>query len=397
MTVRALSLVMIIAASFPTVVTAKDTGVTFGGPEAVPNRIAEDKKDRELPLKEQLAQNGIDLAIDYSVLSMKLSDTLAGADDTGSGGMVRFYGSWEALKSESGSTGSLIWKVEHRHHYGDTGPNFSPFNAGIVGLQAPPFSDQGGRLTNLYWKQRFNGGKSTVLAGFLDVTDYVDVHAAASPWTGFVNFAFSTGNSTLALPGDAALGVAAATMLTDNFFVIGGITDMESDPTKPFEGFDSFLNDGHYFKSLEFGWTSAQDAIYMDNIHITLWNSDKSDTLNQNEDTGVNISASKQYGKWLPFARAGWSENGSLLGIDKSLSTGFSYYGLGKETNNLGMAINWADANADDKQITLEAFYLMKLLPFWELTPDIQLVQNPALNPTDDQVLIVGLRTRLVW
>ncbi|MBL4798787.1 MAG: carbohydrate porin, partial [Oleispira sp.] len=69
----------------------------------------------------------------------------------------------------------------------------------------------------------------------------------------------------------------------------------------------------------------------------------------------------------------------------------------GKETNNLGVAINWADAGAADDQVTLEAFYLMKLLPFWELTPDVQVVANPAANPAEDQILIVGLRTRFIW
>lgn len=397
MLLRKLSLVTTIAATLANGAYAEEGAAKFGGPEAVPNRIAEDEKNRQQPLKQRLANSGVNLALDYSAITLGANEVLAGADDTASGGMLRFYGSWDAASDESGNKGSLVWKIEHRHHYGDSGPNFFPFNAGVVGLEVPPFSDQGGRLTNLYWKQQFNQGKATVMAGFLDATDYVDIYAVASPWTGFVNFAFSTGTTTMALPGDAALGIAGATMLSDNFFVIAGITDMESDPTKPLEGFDSFFNDGHHFKSVELGWTSNQDSIFVDNIHITFWDSDESAMLNQNEDSGVNISASKMYGAWLPFVRAGWSENGSLLGIDKSVSTGFSYYGLGKEANNLGVAINWADAGAADDQVTLEAFYLMKLLPFWELTPDVQVVANPAANPTEDQILIVGLRTRFIW
>lgn len=364
----------------------------FGSPEQVNNRIAEDKKNRDLPLKERLSAKGVDIAVDYSAIALSVSDTLAGADDAASGGMMRFYGSWQATE-----TGSLIWKVEHRHSYTDTEPRFIPFNAGVSGLEAPSFSDQGARLTNLYWKQRFNDGKGTVVAGFLDVTDYVDVYAVASPWTGFVNFAFSTGSSTMALPGDAALGVAAASMLGDNFFVIGGVTDMESDPTQPLDGFDTFFNDGNYFKTIELGWTSDQNNIYVDNVHVTLWDADESKELGQKSDSGINISASKMMGSLLPFVRAGIADNGSLLGIDKSLSTGFALYGLGGKSNTLGAAINWADAGAQDDQYTLEAFYLMKFFEFWEVTPDIQIVQNPAANPTKDQVMIYGLRTRVVW
>lgn len=361
----------------------------FGGPEQVDNRMQEDKAERDLPLKEQLAADGIDLAVDYSAVGLNVSDPLAGADSSASGGMLRFYGSWKVTE-----TGSLIWKLEHRHSYTDTEPRFIGFNAGVSALEVPPFSDQGTRLTNLYWKQSFNDKNTTLMAGFLDATDYVDVYAVASPWTGFMNFAFSTGATTMALPGDAALGIAGGTLIGNNFFIIGGITDMESDATKPFS---SLLDDSHYFKTVELGWTSGKDQIYVDNIHITFWDADESLEQGQAEDSGVNISASKMMGAWLPFLRIGVADNGSLLGIDKSISTGFALYGLGGKSNTFGAAVNLAEVvGAADDQITLEAFYLMKLTPYWELTPDLQFIQNPANNADEDQV-IIGLRTRLIW
>jgi porin len=369
-------------------------GAGFGGPESVENRLAED--DHQLPFKDRLKKNGLNIAVDYSALALTMSDTLPGADDEAASGMLRFYGSWDLVGRDTANVGSVIWKIEHRHSYTDTEPKLSTFNSGISGLQAPPFSDQEERLTNLYWKQRLNDGRSTVMAGFFDATDYVDVYAVASPWTGFVNFAFSTGTNTMALPGDAALGVAAATLITENIFVIAGVTDMESDPTKPLDGFDSVADEKNFFKTLELGWTSGHTNLYVDNIHITLWDADESDFMNQAADSGVNISASKMIGAWLPFVRAGVADKGSLLGIDKSISTGFAYYGLGGEKNNLGMAVNWADAGSED-QYTFEAFYLIKVLPTWEVTPDIQLIKNPASNNDDDSVMVYGLRTRLIW
>ena len=95
----------------------------FGGPEQVDNRIAEDKADRDLPLKEKLAAEGIDLAIDYTAVGFNLSDTVGAADDNSAGGMVRLYGSWKATDN-----GSLIWKIEHRHSYTDTAPVSILFN-----------------------------------------------------------------------------------------------------------------------------------------------------------------------------------------------------------------------------------------------------------------------------
>ena len=371
--------------------------VNFGSPEAVENRIAEDRRDRERPLKERLGERGVNLAIDYSAVALGASDALPDADDDASGGMVRFYGSWEAVNRGEPNSGSLVWKVEHRHAYSDTAVKDFEFGAGGLGLVTPPFSDQGGRLTNLYWKQRFNRGKSTMTAGFLDATDYFDVYALASPWTGFLNFAFSTGTTTTALPGDATLGVAAATMLGKEWFVIGGITDMESDPTDPLEGFNTISDESNFFKSLEIGWTPSQDQIYVDNVHLTYWHADESLAQGSAKGQGVNFSASKMFGQWLPFVRGGFSEDAGTLS-ESSVSTGFAYYGLGRETNNLGVAVNWADIDGnDDDQVTLEVFYFIKLAGFLEITPDIQIINNPALNPDENQITIYGLRARMVW
>ena len=67
------------------------------------------------------------------------------------------------------NSGAFIWKIEHRHGYGDPPPSgFALGELGYVGIQEPPFSDQGFRTTNLYWRQRLNGGRATIIAGFLE-------------------------------------------------------------------------------------------------------------------------------------------------------------------------------------------------------------------------------------
>jgi len=371
--------------------------VNFGSPEAVENRIAEDRRDRNQPLKERLEESGVNLALDYSTVALSASDVLPGSDDNASGGMLRFYGSWDVLNRGKPNSGSLVWKAEHRHAYTDTTVKNFLFGAGGLGLITPPFSDEGGRLTNLYWRQRFNHDNGTVIAGFLDATDYFDVYALASPWTGFLNFAFSTGTTTTALPGDAALGVAAASMLGKKWFVIGGVTDMESDPTDPLNGFNTLSDESNFFKSLEFGWTPSKDRIYVDNVHVSYWHADESTAQGTAKGQGMNFSASKMLDQWLPFIRGGFSEDAGTL-TESSISTGFAYYGLGSEANKLGVAVNWADIEgSDDDQVTFEAFYFMKLAGFLEITPDIQFIKSPALNPNENQITIYGLRARVVW
>lgn len=374
---------------------SKNKGINFGSPDAVDNQIAEDNKKSKPNFKTQLEQNNINMGLDYSAVYLGANNVLPGSDDSAASGMVRFYGSWNPVGVGTKESGGLVWKVEHRHSYTDTSVKDFEFGTGGLGLVTPPFSDQGTRFTNLYWKQKLLDGKATVVAGFLDITDFVDVFAMASPWTGFMNFAFSTGTTTMALPGDAALGAAGGIMLSDEYYMVGSFVDMNSDPTSILDGFDTFFSDNKYFKSVELGWTKSQGQIYVDNIHATVWHADESVEQGSSKGYGINFSASRLINKqWLPFIRAGYSQDAGTL-MEKSLSAGFGYYGLGGESNNLGVAINWGQVKGSDDQYTTEVYYIMKPLDYLEVTADVQYIANPALNTIDSGTLIYGLRMRV--
>jgi porin len=104
-------------------------------------------------------------------------------------------------------------------------------------------------------------------------------------------------------------------------------------------------------------------------------------------------------GKWMPFLRAGYSHDGGAL-WEKSVSTGLGYY-MKDRSDLLGLAVNWSrpfdtavGPGLDDKY-TIEAFYRIQLTSRLAITPDIQLIVDPALNPKEDKVWFFGLRTRL--
>ena len=341
-------------------------------------------------------KTGFTWSIDYSALFMGVNDSPG--EDSASGGMVRFFGFWDLVNRGGPNKGSLYWKVEHRHKYTDIPPSGLGFESGYAGIFEPPFSDQGSRLTNLYWKQYFANDKWAAVAGFLDPTDFVDVYLMASPWTGFNSFVFSTGSAAMDLPNDATLGAAAGGMVAKNVYLQAGIADANSDPTDPFDGFDSVASDSDFFKWVEIGFTPVQDKIYFDNLHVTLWHIDE--RVNDTPDGwGVNASWQKWIGDtWLPFIRGGYTDDsGSLL--ERSVSVGVGYQPVPMR-GVIGLGFNWGKPNpisfagADD-QYTTELFWRYQLTRELAVTPSIQYIKDPALNPDEDSLWAFGLRLRL--
>ncbi|GAB3531526.1 carbohydrate porin [Photobacterium alginatilyticum] len=401
----------LVASLLPTSVSAAN----FGGPDSVDNTIQEQTAQKR-SWREELAKEGVTFGIDYSAVGFNSANGSEGNRVNTSGGVARFYGQWDIVGHATQNMGSLVWKVEHRHAYSDTPPKDYAFlssfsgkeSLGYIGLIQPAFNDQGGRLTNLYWKQRLNNGNTSFIVGFQDVTDYVDTYALASPWTAFSNLAFQTGAGTIGLPDDGLLSLSAGHMITDNIYVVAGVADANgrSDFEDVFEGFDTFFNDNDFFTSVELGWTASQEQIYTDNMHLTYWhidptfNDDGSARHSALTSQGLNYSFSYFVTPHImPFLRGGFSFEGDAALYETSISAGFGYFSLGAPNNNLGFAINWSQANEEawgtnDSQSVVEVFYNMQFGSYFQLTPDLQWINNPLLSD-ESNVFVLGLRGRI--
>jgi porin len=140
--------------------TRTDSRPDFGGPDAVENLIADDDKLTPAMISKRLyqpwfdwkagfaKQTGISFGIDYSVLYLTSNNDAGNAN--ASGGMVRFYGSWDLIGRGTKNTGALVWKGEHRHRYSDVSPNEATLGPyGYVGFIGAPFSNQQERRNRL--------------------------------------------------------------------------------------------------------------------------------------------------------------------------------------------------------------------------------------------------------
>ncbi|MFK7852164.1 MAG: carbohydrate porin [Akkermansiaceae bacterium] len=376
-----------------------------GGPDSVDALLEDQRSEKESLLeqdffapyglwKESVAKKtGFSWGTDYSAQYFTASDSPG--DSSAGGGMFRLYGSWDFLNRGEKNTGGLRFKVEHRHGYTDTTPSGYQLNLGSVGVMGGPFNDNGVRLTNLYWRQQF-GDRMVGYFGLLDVTDFVDVYGLGSPWTAFTNLNFSTGSASMALPNDAAPGLYLGGWLNDKVYISGGLAALNSDPRDPVESFERAFDESEFFKFVEIGWTSSKERFYFDNVHLTFWHVDEIADTSTPDGWGVNFSSSFWVNDtYMPFFRAGYADDGGSL-LELSMNAGVAWNP--RKDDLFGIAANWGQPNAStfgpglDDQYGMEIFYRSQITENLRLTPSVQLLANPALNPSEDLALVFGAR-----
>ena len=382
----------------------------FGGPSSVTGMLNKDRENKAaIPAKVDLLDEyfgfkkrveesyGFAFGFDYNALYQAATESLG--EDTAAGGVFRLFGNWTLVGRGTKNMGTLVYKVENRHRLGtDIVPKELGFETGYVGLTAVPFSDIGWALTNLYWDQQLLDNRVAFVAGVVDTTDYVDVYGLFNPWTDFSNLAFST-DPTIPAP-NQGLGAAVRVMATDNVYILGGIADANGDPTNPGDSINSFFSRAEFFTHIEVGWIASWERRFSDNIHLTAWHVDEREQAQVPNGWGVAFSFSRLFAdKWEPFFRAGYAEDGGVL-WERSVSVGLGYH-TRKESDVLGFGFNWSRPSSEtfgpglDDQYTAEIFYRFQLLKILTITPDVQLVFNPALNPDKDMIAIFGIRGRI--
>ena len=102
----------------------------------------------------------------------------------------------------------------------------------------------------------------------------------------------------------------------------------------------------------------------------------------------------------MGFLRGGYSDDGNAL-LERSLSTGFGWKS-NKRGDVLGLGINWGRPNhyvtgSVRDQYTAELYYLWQIRKNIQITPDMQILHHPALNPNHDTITLFGVRARFVF
>ncbi len=403
------------------VMMAQETSVyddipEFGGPGSVGVELKDDNKPPAtgdfikdgMPgwftaKQEMVKEHGLAYGVNFSTLYQSASASLGG--DSAWGGILQLPVSWTVLNRDGSNKGAIVFKAENRSKIST---DLAPQDLGIQGIGAASivgtqFSDKDWIVTNLFWQHALNENRFKYVVGQIDNTDFMDVYGLINPQTSFMNLSFST-NPTIGMP-DQGFGGGVGALLGDNFYLTASLMDAAGDPGHMQDSFDQFFDESEYFKHIEIGYTTSPDRIYFDNIHFVYWESDEqTKTTAESEGSGWTFSYAKFIDdKYMPFLRIGDSDGGGGALLEKVVTAGLGIYYA--ESNELfGVGLSYGEASEDpiggfgsdlDPQYTGEIFYRFQLSQHLAITPDLQWIIDPVLNPDESSIFIAGVRLRL--
>jgi porin len=384
---------------------AKDRG--FNGPSSVRAQLEEDDElkdpvvrfpqiDRALQpwvdFKQWVNQGiGLQFGFDYTTLFLWLNDSQTNEDQARMG-VFRAYGSWGLIGRGTEHPGNLVFKVDHRHTIDSfLAPAALGSQAGYIGQTGTLFSEVDWVLVDLNWQQAFNDRNSGIILGRYDPNDYMGILGYVNPWTTFTNLSTLL-NASVAFP-DASLGIGGGHWLNDQWYVKGTINDANGVVTRV----DWFEGGSEFFKWGEVGWSPTKEERYTRNVHLVLWDVDERKDANIDSAQGIMVAANwtTDDKHWMGFVRGGWSDGDSPI-YDETYTVGFLRK-FRRNSDLLGVAVNWGEPPNDDlrSQTTGELFYRVQFAQNLAITPSLQMLHHPSLNPDKETVWVFGLRMRL--
>jgi porin len=360
----------------------------------IPIRVFKPWYDTKVRLNETY---GLQYGINYTTVFLKASDGITNESETSAaGGIFDIPVSWTPIGRESGNTGTFALKLENRHSYTTAVPMFLGFDTGSILLPATKVNEFSFRFWEMYYQQTLQEARVRFAVGKVDPTNYWNFHALIHPFMNFFNYGFSV-SPTANWP-NAGFGALASWLPTkaQNWYVMAGLHDAGGDPLKDGEPFyiaDNFF-DGKFFSAVEVGFFPSFEERYFRKASITIWHSDAYE--GSEEGQGVAIASNWFIDeKYIPFFLAGFSDGKGANTLAKNTMSGGMGYRF-KSHDILGAGFNWADPTGGlTDQYTLEIYYRFYLTEHLAITPDIQLIKNPSLNPDQSWLSYFGIRGRI--
>jgi porin len=384
----------------------------FGGPEGVSQSLKRDDEEHESTFQFDGLQralkpyfdwkrrihdeHGVSLGLQFYALYQDASSSLDGRDSDAFGNIFRFFGNWTVFEQDDGNVGRIEWRVESRSNFGNFQAPGSLGSATGIATVVPGFAysdDFDLDIPILNWTQGFSDGRAGYAVGRLAFDVYLDAFPFQTFSRGFINRAFIL-NPAMPTTGIGAIGAVVKGFVSDNIWIGAQIHDANA-ASGDFD-WDT-VQEGEWLKAVEIGYAPSFAERNAKRIQLTYWAKDARTLAGVSKGSGWAVSAAyKLSDKLFPFVRIGHSDGGAGVAAESAISTGVEVTLRHDQIWSVGAG--WAKPSREtfgpglDNETVLETSYKFQLSQNFSITPDVQVVFNPANDPSECSVWVIGLR-----
>jgi porin len=283
--------------------------------------------------------------------------------------------------------------------FGTAGLNYDPDEQTLSG-NVGSISDLNGTVfpvgavvDELYWKQVAWGGKLIVLGGKIDMLYHFDTNRVANDaYSQFFAYALQN-NPSIPGPLYGGFGGIVRGNLTKDSYLMFGVGDSSMDSAEaPWETLD---NDS-WFQLLELGVTHSFPKLGKGTYRLTPWHNHFFGA----DGFGIALNVDQELGPkgLVGFFRFGWGDE-DVTPVKTFVSGGVGFEApFGRENDLVAIGAAWSDpgvGNGFRDETLVEILYRVEIAKAISITPDLQLVFDPADNPGDDFVVVPGIRLHI--
>jgi porin len=342
---------------------------------------------------------GLRFGISATHLYQWASDTV-GPEDDASGFDVTAMGTWTFLGRDTGSPTTAGFEFLYRDRgLTDIPPAALFTQIGSLYPTSVGFADISPSIGQLWIQQKFDDRFGFQVGKIFPLTAY-DFFPFKNFKMDFVD-GIHAANLVIPLP-DRGLGGFLMYRPQPDVYLRLGAHDANADTES--SGFNSLFDEGELFTIFEFGFDPGlmprePGLPPFGDVHVSLWHQEERDDASVDDGWGVVVSGSQRFGSFVPFLRYGYADSGARgpTPIEHMVNGGVVIDDIfGRANDRIGVGLTWSRPSngALDDQGTLDAFYRIQITEEISVTPIVQLIVDPARNPDEDQVVVLGIRTR---
>jgi porin len=313
-------------------------------------------------------------------------------------GTFDIYGAWHLIDLPTIGEGTLGFVYRDRNVWSpitgnelatDVGLPWGVNNSGSAGYN---------RFNQVWWQQSLLHKKLVIQIGKIDQTTHFNTNRVASGDGRDFMMQSLVYSQTIAFPSNG-LGFNVLYRPDPRLYLDAGMGDANGNPDfKPSDSFNSFFQ-GHYFEAFELGLTPDMKNLSADlgEGHYRLMGWHTAEATDHGAGSGFALSADQELPhQMVPFMRVGYCPAGAgrtSQEVDWGVVTVAPFE---RSTDRLGFGASWAKPTAPSThdQFAFELFYRAQVVDGFQLTPDVEFIVDPALQPNSNFQAVFGLRVR---